>query len=280
MQERWTEVGGRRIRLLAAGEGDRTVVLWPGLGGTAEAFLRQLREGSERGYRLAAIDPPGHGRSDRIPIENRGDVAAVWIAALDALGAEEAVLGGHSYGAVSALAALAESAELSRRTRGLLLYDGGYLSHKEGEDGPHAQCQRQLAEFTFATWEEFLDGARKESLHWDDDMEMAARAMMAERDGRIRLRIDLASCEEAMEMIDANGPLQLPRIRVGAAVLLRAGRPVEMEDERCAGAAALAEKVPGLQVQIMPGVTHELLDEDPTGVAEMTWAFLAGVDWT
>ncbi len=274
--ERFIEVEGARIRCLDEGQGERTVLLWPGLGGTAEAFSRLLRDGAARDYRMVALDPPGHGRSDRMPLRGGAGAAAIFEAARDAVSAARAVIGGHSYGAVAALAALGASQDLLRRTAGLVLYDGGYLS---ADDDGHAQCERQIAGFTFATWDEYLAAVRAEARRWDDDMEEGARAMMVEREGRIRLRIDVASCEDAMRLIAAHAPGLLPRIEVAPAVLLRAGSPAEMETERGEGVAALRAKVPALEVRRVADASHELLDEAPGPVAEETWAFLERADW-
>ena len=132
--EVWGNLGGKRLRILVAGKGARTVLLWPGLGSTAESFARLLREGATRGYLMAALDPPGQGRSDRIPIRGRSDATEIYLAGLNALRAENAVIGGHSYGAGAALAAVAGSSELCGRTRGVILYDGGYLPFDESPD--------------------------------------------------------------------------------------------------------------------------------------------------
>lgn len=276
LKERFVGVERTRIRCLEAGQGERTVLLWPGLGGTSEAFLRLLRDGAARGYRMVALDPPGHGRSDRMPLRGGAGAAAIFGAARDAVSAPRAVIGGHSYGAVAALAGLAASQDLSRRTLGLLLYDGGYLT---ADDDGDAECERQIAEFTFASWQEFLSEARGEGRRWDEDMEAAARAMMVEREGRIRLRIDVASCKDAMDLIAGHAPRLLPRIGVAPALLLRSGTPSDMEPERGEGVAALRQKVPALDVRVLRDASHQLLDEVPGRVAEETWAFLEQVDW-
>ncbi len=274
LQERFVEAGGGRIRYLAAGAGEPTLALWPGLGGTGEAFLRLLREGPERGCRIVALDPPGHGRSSRMPLGGGADAAAIFTAVLDDAGAEAAVIGGHSYGAVAALAGLAASPPLSARVQGLLLYDGGYLSADVTEKDPRESCEQHISGFTFATWEELFAAGRAAAKRWDEDLEAAARAAMVERDGRIRLRVDVETCTQAIHFVDASAPAKLPPLGTGRALLLRAGQPPEMEEERARGVLALHEKIPALEVQVLSGVTHELLEEEPESVAQATWAFL------
>ncbi len=279
LDERYANLGGRKIRLLVSGEGHRTLVLWPGLGATAESFARLLREGASRGYAMAALDPPGQGLSDRIPLRGRSDAAAVFLAVLAELGAQSAVLGGHSYGAGATLAALAGSRELRKRTQGVILYDGGYLPFDDSAEDRQRLCESYLSEFTFASWDEFLDLQRREAKHWDDDMERAARASMVEQGGRIRLRLSVSQCCEAMELMACSAPALLPPLGLPAALLLRAGQPPEMESERVAGVERLRGRIPSLVVRVLPEASHELLDDDPAGVAQETFSFLSGVRW-
>lgn len=277
--ERWAELGGKRIRFLVAGEGARTVVLWPGLGGTGESFARLLREGATRGYFMAALDPPGQGLSDSSPIRGRPDAANVFLAVLTALGAKTAILGGHSYGAGATLAAVAGSLELRERTRGVILYDGGYLPFDEPPEDRHALCERYLQEYTFASWDDFLSSQRKEARRWDRDMEMAARASMVESEGRVRLRLSVAQCKEAMDLMAGSTPSLLPRLNLGAALLLRAGQPSDMEKARVTGIKDLQDRIPGLGVRMFQAASHQLLDEEPDGVARETFSFLSDVAW-
>jgi pimeloyl-ACP methyl ester carboxylesterase len=277
--EQYADLSGRRIRMLVAGNGHRTVVLWPGLGATAESFARLLREGADHGYRMAALDPPGQGLSDRIPLRGRSDAAAVFLAVLGELGAKSAVLGGHSYGAGATLAALAGSRELRERTQGVILYDGGYLPFDDSPADRQRLCESYLSEFTFASWDEFLDLQRREARHWDGDSERAARASMVEQGGRIRLRLGVSQCCEAMELMAGSAPALLAPLDLPAALLLRAGRPPEMESERVAGVEGLRSSIPSLAVRVFPEASHELLDDDPAGVARDTFAFLGGIAW-
>ncbi len=255
------------------------VVLWPGLGSTAESFSRLLREGATRGYLMVAIDPPGQGRSERIPLRGRSDAAAIFLACLDALGVKSAVIGGHSYGAGAALAALVGSPRLRQQTCGVVLYDGGYMPFDESAEELHAECERFLTEYTFASWDDFLASQRKEAPRWDHDMEVAARASMIEREGRIRSRLSVAQCAEAMDLMAGNAPALLPRVELNMALLLRAGQPLDMEKVRLEGTKALQERISGLSVRVLPRASHEILDEDPDGVARETFSFLARVPW-
>lgn len=273
MQEVWTELQGSRIRSLVAGTGEKALVLWPGLGSTAEAFLRLLKEAPARGARVVAIDPPGHGRSQPLPMKTGLDIAGVWSAVMTNLGLEEAVMGGHSYGAVAALAGAGASMALRSRVQGLLLFDGGYLSNDEGPDERHAHCAQELESRVYPDWSSFLQAARSEAPVWDPEAEEAAMSMMKERDGRIVLRIDLDSCRDAIDLIATHPPTALPPMDLRA-LLLRATLPLEVEKARRHGVSELTKRVPRLTVQTVPGTAHEILDEAPETVSSATWDFL------
>ncbi len=267
------------MRVLYAGQGPCAMVLWPGLGGTAEAFLRLLGQAEAKDCLLVALDPPGHGLTDPLPLQGGQDAALVWRAVLEAFDIRRAVLAGHSYGAVAALSAVAADHGLRSATADLLLYDGGYL-HQEGTpEERHSACRRQIAEYTFRTWDAFLERAQAEAPIWDSAAQAAARAMMMEREGRVCLRVDARSCADALDLIAAHGPEKLAPVDVPRAMLLRAGRPEEMEGQRRAGVAALMRKLPSLDVRVLGQASHELLDEAPEAVADNTWSFLAGIAW-
>ena len=73
---------------------------------------------AHHGFSVAAIDLPGHGRSEGAPPETIDDMAAWLGRARDAIGLERAVLAGHSMGALIAFSAAAAAPE---RTEKLIL---------------------------------------------------------------------------------------------------------------------------------------------------------------
>ena len=104
-------------------------------------------------------------------------------------------------------------------------------------------------------------------------------ASMIESGGRVRLRLSEAQCAEAMDLMAGSTPALLPRLDLSRALLLRAGQPSDMEKVRVEGTKALQDKIPGLGVRVFPGASHEILDDDPDGVARETFSFLAHVPW-
>lgn len=56
-----------RLNVVEQGTGDRTVVLLHGMMGSAESWWRVAELLADRGYRVLAVDLPGHGLSPRDP---------------------------------------------------------------------------------------------------------------------------------------------------------------------------------------------------------------------
>ena len=112
---------GHRLVYEAHGEGDRLIVYLHGLLLDADLNRGIARALAEQGNRVVLLDLLGHGRSDKPAhaSEYRMDLYVEQvIALLDALGADDAVLGGVSLGAnVSLLAATAHP----QQVRGLVL---------------------------------------------------------------------------------------------------------------------------------------------------------------
>lgn len=104
-QARMVEANGRRINVLAMGDGDAIpMVLIHGFGGDLNTWLFN-QEALAVDRPVYAIDLPAHGGSD--PDVGAGDLAALADAveaALDALGADPVHVAGHSLGGAVALA--------------------------------------------------------------------------------------------------------------------------------------------------------------------------------
>jgi pimeloyl-ACP methyl ester carboxylesterase len=112
---------GHRLVYDEYGEGDKVVVLLPGL-----LFSRRMHEPlaealAERGNRVLCLDLLGHGDSDRPPEMPNYSMTIFGrqvIGLLDHAGVDQAVLGGPSLGANAALEAAAAAPE---RVKGLLV---------------------------------------------------------------------------------------------------------------------------------------------------------------
>ena len=112
---------GHRLVYDEYGNGDRVVVLLPGL-----LFSRRMHGPlaetlADSGYRVLCLDLLGHGDSDRPPEMwnyGMGAFGRQAIALLDAAGVKQAVIGGTSLGANATLEAAAAAPE---RVRGMLI---------------------------------------------------------------------------------------------------------------------------------------------------------------
>ena len=97
------QVGGKRVRYLAIGEGDDALLLLHGFGGDLNNWLFN-QEPLAQGRTVYAVDLPGHGESDkRLETGGLDEYAACVTGFMDAVGLRAAHLVGHSMGAAVAL---------------------------------------------------------------------------------------------------------------------------------------------------------------------------------
>lgn len=120
-----------------AGTGAKTALLLHGLMGSSESWWRVIAVLVDRGYRVLAMDLPGHGLSPRDPQLTVDKAASSVIETLESLGVDGPVHAmGHSYGA-TVLAAAAIDAEVT-------VYIDSALSFAGGDD--RAQLTRPYAQ--------------------------------------------------------------------------------------------------------------------------------------
>jgi pimeloyl-ACP methyl ester carboxylesterase len=90
-----------QLHIDETGTGPRAAVLLHGLMGSAESWWRVAPLLAARGYRVLAVDLPGHGRSDRDPALTVPRAAeAVTLAVADAGVERPALAIGHSFGGI------------------------------------------------------------------------------------------------------------------------------------------------------------------------------------
>ena len=115
------EFEGHRLVYDEYGEGDKVVVLLPGLLFSRKMHRPLAEELAKGGHRILCLDLLGHGESDRPPeMWNYGmtQFGRQTIALLDHAGLERAVIGGTSLGANATLEAAALAPD---RVRGMLI---------------------------------------------------------------------------------------------------------------------------------------------------------------
>lgn len=278
MNEQFVLVEGGSVRVLMERSPGSSfwLLLWPGLGGTAEEFLRLLREGPEHGWNVAAIDAPGHGRSDLWDTWSNENVVAVWDGVHQFLGSPvDVVVGGHSAGAYFAV-----TWAMRRPTgRGLVLLEGGYMNpFPDGTDldAVFQQNAAYLDTRRFPTWADFLAAERASAPPWDEDAEVMLRAQMVERGGEVRPRMLVATANQVMAHLAEYRVRALPLISLPTLVAV-ATLPAEMAAGRAEAVSAFRECVPNLEAVDVPKAGHDLLIDNPTAVSKAVWAFLSHV---
>jgi pimeloyl-ACP methyl ester carboxylesterase len=95
------------LHVRESGDGDRVAILLHGMMGSSESWWRVAPALADRGYRVLAMDLPGHGHSPRDPcLTVERAAAAVTETARNRGGSTPALAIGHSYGGLVLAAAL------------------------------------------------------------------------------------------------------------------------------------------------------------------------------
>lgn len=130
---RFLTVDGVRLHYMEAGEGPPVVLLHGNVSALGDSLASGLFQRLARNHRVIAFDRPGMGHSDRPKNRSHGrdwtpeDQADLLARAFDALNIENAVVVGHSY---ATLVALALALGHRRTVKGLVLMAGYYFPTK------------------------------------------------------------------------------------------------------------------------------------------------------
>jgi pimeloyl-ACP methyl ester carboxylesterase len=161
-RSRFVDANGLRLHYLESGDREPTLVLVPGLTANAHSFDGLLAAGLAERLHVLAFDARGRGLSDKPESGyTMPDHAADLIAALDALGLDRIVLGGHSFGGLLTYHVAATHPE--RVARAIILD-----APSEVDDTILDQIAPSLArlERTYATWAEY-DAFVRGFPYWD-----------------------------------------------------------------------------------------------------------------
>jgi pimeloyl-ACP methyl ester carboxylesterase len=244
-----TLADGAKVYALIAGPADaaETIVFLHGLGGSQSTWANVLGEFADT-YRIAALDLPGHGASDK-PAPDAMDYSVAGLAnavgqVLEQLDLAPAVLVGHSLGGATALQLALERPKL---VRGLVLVNSAGLGVEVNEElldraeaAPSRDEARKLLELFFEDQRFILERGV-------DDMFAARSAPGADA----AIKALAASCfsREGQEIFLTD---RLPDVE--APILFVWG-----EHDRvfpAMHAVAAAEIVPSAWLEIMEGVGH------------------------
>lgn len=270
----FVRINGGQLRLLIKDEGhDNWLVLWPGMGATAEEFISLLKQGYENGINVASFDPPGHGLSD----EWQGDftkdsIVEIWSSILSALNISKAFLGGHSYGAY---AAIWSTSSFEKTIKGTILLDGGYLEPFSDTDFEEISRQNKsiLESRTFKSWTQFLKEERKTARDWNPDIEHMLSATMVETNGKIVPRVSLQALNQASFLSKEFSISSIHNTNVPI-LLLYSSLPRELHDERIQGIERLNKNVEKLEAVAVPNSGHDLLVDNQKFVIDKIISFI------
>lgn len=232
-----------------------TVVFIHGAGGDHTVWALQTRWFAHHGRGVLAIDLPGHGRSEGPAMGSVADAAA-WVGRLlDAAKLEKAALIGHSMGA---LVALATAAAIPDRVWGLCLVGASYPMGVNPELLAAAKANDHLALDLVNAWghgrRAHLGGATVPGM-WM----LGSGLRLQERAAPGVLHADMNACDSYKA-----GEADAAKIRCPTTVI--AGDRDLMTPVR--NARALAQKIPGAELTVLPNAGHMMMAETPDALLD------------
>ncbi len=239
------------------------VVFVHGAGFDRTTWVLQTRYFAHRGFAVAAVDLPGHGRSDGEPLGSITEIGD-WLAKLIvSAGLEEAALVGHSMGALAALAAAGNHPD---RVSKLALLGIGETMPVHPDLLAAAERNDRLAVQLVAGWS--LGAAAHRGGHDSPGNWLLGSCVRTlERSGPGVLHTDLAACDRFQEA----GQLAT---RVGCPTLFVLGGADKMTPVPSAQGLIAAMEDP--EVEILPGAGHMMMVERSQSTNAALERFLGG----
>ena len=239
-----------------------TVVFIHGAANDHSVWSLQSRYYAYHGWNALAVDLPGHGKSAGTALATIGDLAG-WIARfLDALGAKDAALVGHSMGSLVALETAARYPERIRRIALIgsavpIQVTEALMNTSKANDHAAYEMINVFAHSNAAQ----LGGNRVPGM-WM----MGSAMRLMERSGDGVLHADFSACNNYAAGLDAARKLKCP-------VLMILGKRDLMTPMQVAG--DVISKLPDVKVVALDGAGHSLMAEKPDDVLDNLIAFLS-----
>jgi pimeloyl-ACP methyl ester carboxylesterase len=239
-----------------------TVVFIHGAANDHSVWSLQSRYYAYHGWNALAVDLPGHGKSAGTALATIGDLAG-WIAQLlDAVGAKQAALVGHSMGSLVALEAAARNPERIKRIAMIasavpMQVSEALLNTSKANDHAAYEMINVFAHGNAAQ----LGGNRVPGM-WM----MGSAMRLMERSGNGVLHADFSACNSYAAGLEAAQKLQCP-------VLMILGKRDLMTPMKVA--RDVISKLADVKVVALDGAGHSLMAEKPDEVLDSLISFLA-----
>ena len=231
------------------------VVFLHGAGMDHTVWALQARYFAHHGRSVLAIDLPGHGRSGGEPLRSIAGLAEWTIRLLDAANVPDAVLVGHSMGA---LIALESAATAPKRIRSLALLGVAERMPVHADLQAAADQNERLAPELVVSWGHGRTGHF--GGHPAPGLWMMGGALsLLERAAQGVLAADLAAC-------NAYEGARAAASRVTSPTLFLLGATDRMTPP--AKAAPLAGAIPSSRTTVLPDTGHMLMTERPDAVID------------
>ena len=234
------------------------VILIHGAGGNHLYWPPELRRLT--GYRIYALDLPGHGKSSSVGLQSIHDYASSVVNFIDSVGLTRVVIVGHSMGGAIALTLGLDHAE---RVAGLGLIGTGARLRVAP---PVLSNTANPATFSLAVEiiNEWAFGPQA-----DPHLKAVATRRMAETRPAV-LHGDLLACD-AFDIMDRLSEIHFP-------TLVLCGTEDKLTP--LTYSKTLASKIPGAALQTVDGAGHMVMLEEPRRVAGALTVFLKTVPYT
>jgi len=226
------------------------VVFVHGAGMDHTVWALQTRWFAWHGRSVLAVDLPGHGKSDGPALESIDEIAAWLNRLVDATGAENASLVGHSMGALAALAAAATGGD---RISGLALLGVG------AEMPVHPDLLAATESNDPAAWDLIVSWGFGKPAHFGLNrapgmwMQGGGRSLLARSPDDV-LGIDMAACDAYKGALEAAAKVICP-------TLIICGNRDQMTPPRAS--APVADAIKGAQTIVIDGAGHMMMAEKP-----------------
>ena len=242
--------------------GKPTVVFIHGAANDHSVWSLQSRYFAYHGWNALAVDLPGHGKSTGAALATVGDLAA-WIARfLDAVGAKDVTLVGHSMGSLIALETAARHPQRIRKlamigTSVPIQVSAPLLKASKANDHAAYEMINVFAHSNTAQ----LGGNRVPGM-WM----MGSAMRLMERSGDGVLHADFSACNDYAAGLEAAQKVKCP-------VLMILGKRDLMTPMKIA--KDVISKLADVKVVALEGTGHALMAEKPDEVLDSLISFLA-----